>query len=233
MNLAGAVGLVTGGTSGIGAAVVRQCAARGARVSYCARRARDTSHDDETVFFRADVLDYDALVEVCAAVTRRWGRIDFVVTAAGLAHQGTLTEGNPDVWRQVVRTNVLGTAYPIRAAAPGMCDRASGHVVLVSSVAGRSIHPGEPIYLASKWAVAGMGHTLRRELRPHGVRVTLIEPGLVDTPMARSSPKIQEWLAHVDPLQADDVAAAIVNALEQPDHVSINEVLMRPSAQEV
>jgi NADP-dependent 3-hydroxy acid dehydrogenase YdfG len=233
MNLSGAVGLVTGGTSGIGAAVVRQCAAGGARVAYCARHEPLSAPDGETSFHRADVLDYDALDKMCAATRKRWGRLDFLVAAAGLTHQGSLSDADPSAWRPVIRTNVLGTAYPIRAAVRGLCDQGSGHVVLVSSVAGRSIHPGEPIYLASKWAVAGLGHALRRELRPYGVRVTIIEPGLVDTPMARSSPQIEDWLSRVDPLEADDVASAVVNALEQPDHVSINEVLMRPSAQEV
>jgi NADP-dependent 3-hydroxy acid dehydrogenase YdfG len=232
-DLSGAVGLVTGGTSGIGAAVVRRCADLGAKVAYCARRGPTEIPEGETAFYPADVRRYGDLASVCAAVGRRWGRIDFVVTCAGVTHQGTLSEGDPEVWRSVVETNVLGTAFAVRAVVPAMLEQHSGHLVLLASVAGRGTHAGEPIYLASKWAVVGLAHSLRRELRSSGVRVTVIEPGLVDTPMARSAPEIEQWLAAVDPLHADDVAETVVYALRQPRRVSVNEILMRPSDQEV
>jgi NADP-dependent 3-hydroxy acid dehydrogenase YdfG len=108
-----------------------------------------------------------------------------------------------------------------------------GHFVLVGSVAGRGTHAGEPVYLASKWAIVGLSNALRQELQRDLVRVTLVEPGIADTPMTRLSPGAKEWLETVEPLHPEDVAEAIVYALCQPPRVSINGVLLRPSAQEI
>lgn len=102
----------------------------------------------------------------------------------------------------------------------------------MASVAGRESHPGEPIYMASKWAVVGLGRSLRRELLPHGIRVTLVEPGLTDTPLVHASPGAEAWLHAVEPLQPDDVAGAVIYALGQPSRVAVNEILIRPGRQE-
>ncbi len=128
-------------------------------------------------------------------------------------------------------TNLLGAAHAARAVAPAMVAQGGGHIVLVASVASRSTHVGEPVYLASKWAVIGLGHALRSELAPEGISVTLVEPGLVDTEMTRGSPRAAEWLRRVDPLMPDDVADAVTFALTRPQRVSINEILLRPIAQ--
>jgi NADP-dependent 3-hydroxy acid dehydrogenase YdfG len=231
--LQGKVGIVTGGTSGIGASVVRRASKLGAQIAYCARKPPSSVAPPPAEFFAVDLRQSGEIERFCAAVHDLMGRIDFVVTCAGLTLQGSLNEGDPDMWRAVVETNVLGTAFTCRAALPWMLADGGGHLVLVGSVAGRGTHAGEPVYLASKWAIVGLSQALRQELRGDRVRVTLVEPGIVDTPMTRGSPGAKEWLAAVEPLQPDDVAQAIVYSLCQPPRVSINDVLLRPSAQEL
>lgn len=231
--LHGKIGIVTGGTSGIGAAVVRRATELGARVAYCARKQPIDAAPDRAEFFPVDLTQSDDVERFCEVVHDHFGRIDFVVTCAGLTLQGSLSEGDPGTWRAVVETNVLGTAFVCRAALPWMREGGGGHFVLVGSVAGRGIHAGEPVYLASKWAIVGLSYALRQELRKDFVRVTLVEPGIVDTPMTRLSPGAQEWLQAVEPLHPEDVAEAIVYALCQPPRISINGVTLRPSTQEL
>jgi len=231
--LAGQAGLVTGGTSGIGAAITARLAHDGAHVVSCGRRPPDAPPPRGCFFVPADVRRYDQAAAVCAVTRERCGRLDFVVASAGTALQGTVADGDPAEWRRVVETNVLGTANVLHAAARALREQGEGDLVLIASVAGRGTHAGEPVYLASKWAVVGLGHALRRELRPHGVRVTLVEPGLVDTPLTRAAPRVAEWLAAVDPLRPDDVADVVAGALARPRRVSVNEITLRPSDQEV
>jgi NADP-dependent 3-hydroxy acid dehydrogenase YdfG len=235
-GLDGRVGIITGGTRGIGAAIARETARLGARVVLCARSgghgdalvAEIQDKGGEAMFVAADVCSFNQMQRLRDATLARFGRLDFVVANAGLTDQGTVADGDPDVWRRVLETNVLGAAYVIKATLPVLQAQGSGDIVLMSSVAGREIHSGEPIYAASKWAVVALGRALRSELREHGVRVTLIEPGLVETSLARSNPTIEAWLDAVDPLHPDDVAHAVAYALTQPPHVVVGEILLRP-----
>jgi NADP-dependent 3-hydroxy acid dehydrogenase YdfG len=236
-SLEGRVGIVTGGTSGIGAAVVARCTELGARVAYCARSLPPggrpgTERPGTEEFWTVDVRSWEQVERFCHAVRDRFGRIDFVVASAGLTLPGRMDDGDPDLWRSVIETNVLGTAHVLRATLPLMQEQGSGgHFVLVGSVAGRGTHAGEPVYLASKWAIVGLAAALRQELIPMSIRVSLVEPGIVDTPMMRDTPGLSQWLAAVEPLQPEDVARAIVFALVQPASISVNEVLLRPSNQ--
>ncbi|MEA2468399.1 MAG: hypothetical protein QOJ57_2525, partial [Thermoleophilaceae bacterium] len=160
-----------------------------------------------------------------AATIERFGRVDAAFANAGFgAARGFLKE-DPDQWRQMILTNVLGVAYTIRAVMPHFLDRNDGHYLLTSSVAGRRSLPGS-LYSATKWAVTGMGESLRQELRQHEgsqVRVTLVEPGVVDTPFFDNRP--------ASALEPDDIARIVMFVLEQPSHVDINEVLVRPTSQ--
>jgi NADP-dependent 3-hydroxy acid dehydrogenase YdfG len=230
-GLEGKVGIVTGGTSGIGAAVVQRAVEMGARVALFARSGPSSPLDGAARFWRADVREYDEVVHACAEVSEAFGRLDFVVASAGLALQGTLSDGDPSTWRSVLDTNILGCANVCRAALPTMLDNGGGDLVLIGSAAGRGTHAGEPVYLASKWAVAGLAEGLRRALHGRAVRVSLVEPGIVRTPMAMSDPAISRMLAAIEPLEPEDVAAAVTFALSRPPRVSINELLMRPSHQ--
>ena len=235
-GLAGRVGIITGGTRGIGAAIARDTARLGARVVLCSRNADEgdalvseiRGNHGESAFMVADVCNFEDMERLRDFALEQFGGLDFVVANAGITDQGTIADGDPQVWRAVIETNVLGAAYTIKATLPVLQAQGHGDIILMASVAGREIHPGEPIYAASKWAVVALGRALRHEVSQHGVRVTLVEPGLVETPLARSNPTIEAWLDAVDPLQPDDVARAVSYALSQPPNVVVGEILLRP-----
>jgi NADP-dependent 3-hydroxy acid dehydrogenase YdfG len=232
-------GIVTGAASGIGAAVTRMLFGEGARVVASDIAAgpleaftASLAAQGEAVPAVADVRQFAQLEQVAATCQERFGRIDFVVANAGLVDAGTMADGDPERWRAVLETNLLGVAYTVRAVLPTMLAQNDGHIVLLASVSGRVAYVGEPIYAASKWGVVGLGHSLRKETVNTGVRVTLIEPGMVDTPLTRANPFAQEWMKTMSPLQDDDIARAITFALSQPKYMAINELTLRPIAQE-
>src|SRR4051794_28785029 len=223
--------LITGASTGIGAATARQAVAAGWKVVVSARSEDKLRElvaelgDDNALAQRCDVTEYDDQERLVAAALDRFGRIDAVFANAGFgAARGFLKE-DPDQWRSMVLTNVLGVAFTIRATMPHIRERGTGHYVLTSSVAGRRALPGS-LYSSTKWAVTGMAESLRQELRQDkagNVRVTLVEPGMVDTPFFDNPVS--------DALEPDDVARIVMFALEQPDRVDLNEILVRPVRQ--
>ena len=225
--------LITGASTGIGAATARHAVAAGWRVALCARSEDkldslvDELGDDHALAQTCDVTEFDQQQAFVAACVERFGRVDAAFANAGFgAARGFLKE-DPERWREMILTNVLGVAYTIRAVLPVFQDRKAGHFLLTSSVAGRRSLPGS-LYSATKWAVTGMGESLRQELRQDAdspIRVTLIEPGMVDTPFFDNRP--------TGVLEADDIARIVMFALSQPPHVDINEVLVRPTIQPV
>lgn len=172
-----------------------------------------------------DVCEWPQVEALAAAARDRFGRIDVVFANAGFGMTRGFTQATPDEWRSMVLTNVYGVALTIRATI-GDVSAARGHYFLTGSVAGRKALPGS-LYSATKWAVSAMGESLRQELHGTGARVTLIEPGCVETPF------FDNGAPYPDPLEADDVARAIMFAMEQPDRVDINQILMRPTSQDV
>lgn len=240
-NLVGQAGIVTGGGGGIGGAIARRLAGLGARLvvsdltEASAQRVVDeiAGEGGEAVAVAADVrrfADTERLRDVCL---ERFGRLDFVVANAGIADTSTMAEGDPERWRAVIETNVLGVAYTVRTVLPTLRAQGNGHVVILASISGREVYAGEPIYIASKWAVVGLGGALRKELVGSRVRVTLIEPGLVDTPLTRSNPFAQTLLETTEPLQVDDIARAVAFALLQPPYMAVSEIVLRSTAQEI
>jgi NADP-dependent 3-hydroxy acid dehydrogenase YdfG len=223
--------LITGASTGIGAATARHAIAAGWRVALGARSEDKLAQlvgelgEENAVAARCDVTDFSDVEGFVASTLDRFGRLDAAFANAGFgAARGFLKE-DPDQWRRLVLTNVLGVAYTIRAVMPHFTERGEGHFVLTSSVAGRRSLPGS-LYSATKWAVTGMAESLRQELRQdeHSrVRVTLVEPGMVDTPF------FDERKTGV--LEADDIARIVMFALEQPQHVDVNEILVRPTSQ--
>jgi NADP-dependent 3-hydroxy acid dehydrogenase YdfG len=226
--------LVTGASSGIGAATARLAVASGARVVLAARRARELDAlvaelgVDRALAARCDVTEWEQVTAAVDAALERFGRIDVVFANAGFGATRGFTNASVEHWRSMVLTNVLGVALTIRATLPHLLERGDGHYVLTSSIAGRRSLPGS-LYSATKFAVTGIGQSLRAELREmHGnsaIRVTLIEPGGVETPFFDQPGSGR--------LEAEDVARAIMYALDQPAHVDVSEVLILPSAQAV
>ena len=237
-QLTGRRGIVTGGSSGIGAATAKHLAMLGADVAVLARHVQPdvaTAADSygQVLAVAADVSDYAGLSAAFAQCETRFGGLDFVITCAGAGQQGTIRDAAAQAWPTILATNLLGTAYCARLALEsfGRGGR-GGDLVLVGSVAGRRAYAGEPAYIASKWGVVGLGRVLRREGDALGVRTTLVEPGLIDTPMTHSSAQVQAWLDAVDPLLPHDLAETIAFVLGQPATVSVDEILLRPQLQE-
>jgi NADP-dependent 3-hydroxy acid dehydrogenase YdfG len=223
--------LITGASTGIGAATARHAVEAGWRVALAARSEDKLAGlvselgEERAFAHRCDVTEFGEQEALVAACIERFGQVDAAFANAGRgARRGFLKE-DPESWRSMVLTNVLGVAYTIRAVLPHFKERGTGHFLLTSSVAGRRSLPGS-LYSATKWAVTGMGESLRQELRQEegsGIRVTLVEPGIVDTPFFDNPP--------TGALHADDIARIVMFILSQPEHVDINEVLVRPTSQ--
>ena len=223
--------LITGASSGIGEATARAAAAAGYRVVLAARSedrlralADDLGGDDRAIATRCDVTEWDDNEAMVSRALEAFGRIDVVFANAGFGAKRGWLEETPEHWKSMVLTNVLGAAYTARAALPAVKE-ARGHVLLTSSVAGRRALPGS-LYSCTKHAVTAMAEALRQDLNGTGVRVTSIEPGMVDTPFFEKG-------AGEGALTSEDIARAVMYAVEQPPHVDVNEVLVRPTAQPV
>jgi NADP-dependent 3-hydroxy acid dehydrogenase YdfG len=213
------VDIVTGGARGIGAAVCEGLARAGHRVVVA-----DRDVDEATRM--AEVLGNAGLLAEAL-------EIDVLVANAGIGSYTDLATGDPHEWRAVVETNLLGVMHSVRAVLPGMKERGSGDIVLMASIAGRQVWTGEPIYISTKWGVVGFGWALRKEVLADGVRVTLVEPGTVDTPLVRSTEEGRAELARFAALQPEDVARSVVFAVSQPRHLSIGEVMVLPVGPEL
>jgi len=220
--------LITGASSGIGAATARQASAAGHRLVLAARStdklealAAELGGDDRAIAVTCDVTDFAQQEAMVQAAHDAFGRVDVVFANAGFGAARGFLEESPEQWRDMVLTNVLGCAYTIRAALPALKESV-GHLLLTSSVAGRRALPGS-LYSATKHAVTAMAESARQELNDSGVRVTAIEPGMVDTPFFDDRPS--------NALEPDDIARAIMFAVSQPPHVDVNEILIRPTSQ--
>jgi NADP-dependent 3-hydroxy acid dehydrogenase YdfG len=220
--------LITGASSGIGSATARHAAEAGYRLVLAARRvdrldalAAELGGTDRAIAVPCDVTEWEQQEAMVRNALNAFGRIDVVFANAGFGAPRGFLESTPEHWKSMVLTNVYGVALTLRATLPALKD-SQGHLLVTSSVAGRRALPGS-LYAATKWAVTAMGEAARQELNETGVRVTLIEPGMVDTDF------FDEPVS--DALHADDVARAVLYAVEQPPHVDVNEILVRPTAQ--
>ena len=242
-KLDGKVALVTGASSGIGEATALALAAEGAQVAAAARRSdrldalvkRIEERGGQAFPLVVDVTD-EALVREMVQRTRdHWGRVDILVNDAGAAHLGPIDGANTENWRQMITINLLGLMYATREVLPLMKAQGGGHIVNISSVAGRTVREGNAVYSATKWGVGAFSEGLRQEVEKHHIRVTIIEPGVVATEMQRSiadqapADEALAWIRSTTPLQSEDIAAAIVYAVTQPLHVDVNELLIRPT----
>jgi NADP-dependent 3-hydroxy acid dehydrogenase YdfG len=216
--------VITGASTGIGAATARRAVEFGHRVVLAARsedklEALADELGESAVPVRCDVASWDDQQQLVATALDRFGRMDVFFANAGFGAKRGFLEETVEHWRAMIDTNVYGAALSIRAALGHFREQNSGHMLLTSSVAGRRALPGS-LYSATKWAVCAMGEALRQEVAETDIKVTLIEPGMVDTPFFDDRPS--------NALEPDDIARAVLFALTQPAHVDVNEVLVRP-----
>jgi NADP-dependent 3-hydroxy acid dehydrogenase YdfG len=227
--------IITGASTGIGAETARQAAAEGYRLVLAARSedkladlAAELGGDERALAVATDVSEWADNERLAQAALDAFGRIDVVFANAGFGAARGFLEESPEHWREMVLTNVVGVAYTIRATLPTLLEQGSGHFIITSSIAGRRALPGS-MYSASKWAVTAIGEALRQELRTmhenRAVRCTLIEPGMVDTPFFDNRPGPD------NALHDDDIARAVLFAASRPEHVDVNEILIRPTSQ--
>jgi NADP-dependent 3-hydroxy acid dehydrogenase YdfG len=221
--------VITGASSGIGAATARRAVEFGQRVVLAARSearlenlARELGGEEKAIAVRCDVTSWDDQQALVATALERFGRLDVFFANAGFgAARGFLAE-SVEHWKSMIDTNVLGAALSIRACLPHFREQDAGHLILTSSIAGRRVLPGS-LYSCTKFAVTAMGEALRQEVSDTAIKVTLIEPGMVDTAFFDDPPSRA--------LDADDIARAVMFALTQPAHVDVNELLVRPIRQ--
>jgi len=220
--------LITGASSGIGAATARRAAQAGLRLVLAARSvdrlealAQELGGDGRALAVSCDVTDWGQQEAMVAQALDRFGRLDVAFANAGFGAARGFLNDDAEHWREMVLTNVLGAAYTVRATLPAL-KRSTGHILLTGSVAGRRAIPGS-LYSSTKWAISGMGESLRQDVDGTGVRVTVVEPGMVETPFFDNPGEGR--------LEADDIARAVLFAVGQPPHVDVNEILIRPTAQ--
>ena len=237
----GKIALVTGVSSGIGAATARALAAAGVKVVAGARRVDRlqelaASADGEVVPLELDVADQRSVREAVGTAVDRFGRLDVVVNNAGVMSSGPIVGADTAEWDRMVRTNLLGSLYVTHAALPHLLAR-KGTVVQISSTSGRTASAMGGVYAATKFGVNAFTESLRQEVTERGVRVVTIEPGMVDTELADHIADddvrdlAKKMAASMRTLRAEDVAAAVLYAVGQPEHVAVNEILLRPTDQ--
>ncbi len=221
--------LITGASTGIGAATARLAAREGYRLVLAARSegrlqelAAELGGPERALVVRCDVTEWDDQQRMVAAALDAYGRIDVAFANAGFGGARGFLNDTPEHWKEMILTNVYGAALTLRATIPALKE-SRGHLLLTSSVAGRRVLPGS-LYSCTKHAVTAMGEAARQDLHGSGVRVTLIEPGMTDTPFFENRP--------TDPLEAEDIARGVLYAIAQPPHVNVNEILIRPTAQQ-
>jgi NADP-dependent 3-hydroxy acid dehydrogenase YdfG len=242
-RLDGKVALVTGASSGIGQATPLALAAEGARVAAAARRkdrleavvSDIAGRGGQALALMVDVADEAQVRDMVDRTRETWGRIDILVNDAGVAAVGPIDGANTEDWRRMVNTNLLGLMYATHAVLPLMKAQGSGHIVNVSSEAGRKVHGGDAVYAATKWGVGAFSEALRQEVEKHHIRVTIIEPGVVATEMQEyviaqaATEPLAARIRSVPPLASENIAAAIVYAVTQPERVAVSEMLIMPS----
>ena len=218
--------VITGASTGIGAATAHRAVEFGYRVVLASRTlerleslAEELGGEEKAIAVRCDVTDWDDHRALVTTTLDRFNSLDVYFANAGFGAKRGFLEESVEHWKSMIDTNVLGTALSIRSTLGHFKRRGGGHFILTSSVAGRRTLPGS-LYSATKHAVTAMGEALRAEIADTNIKVTLIEPGMVDTPFFDDRP--------TNALEADDIARAVMFALTQPPHVDVNEMLIRP-----
>ncbi|MCW9679787.1 SDR family NAD(P)-dependent oxidoreductase [Dolichospermum planctonicum UHCC 0167] len=245
-KLEGKVAIITGASSGIGEATAIALAAEGAKVVIAARRVERLEavakqiidHGGQALSIVSDITDEAQAKNVIQKAHTEFGHIDILVNNAGISFPGRIENADPSNWRKMIDINVLALMYTTHIALPIFKAQKSGHIVNISSVAGRIARAGMAGYNVTKWGVNAFSEALRQEVYQDNIRVTIIEPGLVETEIDQhitdvvAKQEIEARRKAITPLQSQDIAAAIVYAVSQPQHVNVNEILIRPTQQD-
>lgn len=245
-ELEGRVAAVTGASSGIGEATAEALAEAGAAVSLGARRGerleklaeKIASKGGRALAVPVDITQESEARGFIERTQKELGRLDILVNNAGVMLLGPVMGADTNEWRRMIEVNILGLLYCTHAALPFMLEQGGGDIVNVSSVAGRHAALGAAVYNFTKFGVCGFSEALRQEMSPGKVRVTIIEPGFVETELAGHSshpmiaPAVEKMRNEIGKvLTSEDIARGILYAVSQPPHVSVNEVLIRPTGQ--
>jgi len=244
-ELDGQVAIVTGASSGIGEATAKSLASRGASVVLAARRkdelddlaAQIEDEDGETLVVPTDITDDDDIDSLVETTTDEYGRIDILVNNAGLMPLTHIADADRETLQTTIDVNLTGLITLTHAVIPTMLDQESGHVVNLSSVVGRFLQANSSHYNAAKAGVKMFGDSLRLDVASEGIRVATIEPGAVSTELLEHIPDedikggVEEHVDSMQALQPDDIARTITFVVTQPEHMDINEVLLRPTDQ--
>jgi len=248
-NASDKVVVVTGASSGIGHATALELGRRNAKVACIARRAdRIATLSKEikdaggrALALECDVTDRGAVDDAIATVVDTFGPVDVLVNNAGVMPLSYMDAVDVDGWDRMIDVNIKGVLYGIASVLPSMLERRSGHIINVSSIAGRRVMPSATVYCATKHAVHALSEGLRAEMAPHDIRVTIIAPGFVETELqshVKDERVLKRWTDRskdnpLQPLQSEDIAREICHVIEAPAHVCVNEVLVRPTRQDV
>jgi NADP-dependent 3-hydroxy acid dehydrogenase YdfG len=243
-NIRDKVIVITGASSGLGEATARHLAQRGARLVLGARRlerlqalARELSLGDRAAV-QTDVTQYEQVKHLVDQAVQAHGRIDVIINNAGLMPQALLERLQIGEWNRMIDVNIKGVLYGVAAALPYMKQQKAGHFINVSSVAGHKVGPGFAVYAATKYAVRALSEGLRQEVKPYNIRTTVISPGAVATELPDSvtdpeaAARIRAFYAEAA-IPADSFARAVAFAISQPEDVDVNEIVFRPTRQEL
>ena len=238
--------IITGASSGIGYATALSLAKEGAKLVVGARRTDRLEslvkaieeNNGEILAQKLDVTKKSDCDDLVNTAIKKWGKVDVLVNNAGLMPLSFVKNLKVDEWDQMIDVNIKGVLYCTAAVLPHMRETKSGHIINISSVAGRIVFPAGSVYCATKHAVTAFSEGLRQELSPrNNIRVTTIEPGVVATELTNtitdeSLEKFVESSKKMESLKAEDIASAIIFAIDAPNHVSVNEILVRPTTQD-
>ena len=242
-DLRGKVVMITGASSGIGEAIAEELVQRGARVALFARRENRLQElaqrlagkgIEKPVIVPGDVSKPEDVQNLVNQTVQRWGKLDIVIANAGFGYRANVVDGDPQRWKNLLDTNVYGLLLTLKYGVEQLLKYGSGHVVVTSSVAGRTVTAGGAVYSGSKFAVGAIAEALREEVGQQGVRVTTVEPGAVQTEFAEVAgypPGTVEAIKQLEPLQAQEIARVVVQVLEQPANVDIAELTVYPTKQ--
>lgn len=242
-RLEGKVTVVTGASSGIGEATAIALAREGAKVVGVARRSdrlQKLAEQLGDIFHgvTADVRIEDECAKIAKEAVEQFGRVDILVNNAGVMLLGPSVNADTEDWRRMIDTNLLGPLYLTHKIVPGMIEQGGGHIVMISSTAGRTVTAMSGVYNLTKWGLNAWSESLRQELHGKEIKVTIIEPGAVATEL-RDHITVQEvkddinkWAESMEQLESEDIAESIIYALTQPRRVNVNEILIRPLDQQ-